>query len=61
MTRDRIAAMVKAERETGRTALLTLRLTPDERRRLDKAAAGQKLKPATLARVLILAGLDDLG
>jgi len=60
MTREMVLAMLKAERDVARSNQLSLRLTEAERARLGKAAARHKVKAATLARTLILAGLDDL-
>jgi hypothetical protein len=55
-----VLAMLKSERDVARSNQLSVRFTEAERSRLGKIAARHKVKAATLARTLILAGLDDL-
>ncbi len=61
MTRERLAAALEELKSQAlRDKPLSLRLSAEEQRRLYKAAKGQGVKPATLARVLIMSALDDL-
>lgn len=60
MTKDMVLTMLKGERDVARSTQLSVRMTKAERERLGKIAARHKVKAATLARTLILAGLDDL-
>jgi hypothetical protein len=60
MTRESVQAMLKAERDESRAVQISIRLTRAEHLTLNKAAARQKVKPAALARILILSGLNDL-
>lgn len=60
MTRETILAMLKAERDEARAVQISVRLTRAEQLTLNKTAARQKVRPAALARMFILAGLDEL-
>lgn len=61
MTRETVEAMLARERSTPRRdTQVVIRFSAEERERLLTTAQRQGVPAATLARVLILAGLDDL-
>ncbi len=61
MTRDRLTAALEVLKgQTKRDKPLSLRLSAEEQRRLYRVAKAERIPPATLARVLIMAGVEDL-
>ena len=61
MTRDTLQAMLDRERATRRRETqVVIRLSGEEREQLESAARAQSMPAATLARILIMAGLEDL-
>ncbi|MFI5166275.1 MAG: hypothetical protein ACHQQS_06635 [Thermoanaerobaculales bacterium] len=61
MTRERLlAALDDVKAHARRDKPLSLRLSAVELKRLKKAARAQRVPYATLARVLLLGGLDEL-
>ncbi len=62
MTRERLLQALEAERLTpARTRMISVRFSDDELARLQAAAGAQRVPAASLARVLIMTGLDELG
>ncbi len=61
MTRERVRQAVQAVKaEVKREHIVAVRLTDPEWKWLRRTAAGQGIPSATLARVLVTAGLEDL-
>jgi predicted transcriptional regulator len=61
MTRERVRQAVQAVKApVKREHIVAVRLTEPEWKWLRRTAAGQGIPPATLARVLVTAGLEDL-
>jgi hypothetical protein len=61
MTRERLLAAINEEKaQVTRDESMAFRLTADELRRLHRVAKAQGLKAATLARILVMTGVDDL-
>jgi hypothetical protein len=54
-----LPAQVKVTRRSGRNAPVSVRLSPEERRALDVAAAANGVGASTLARELITRGLNQ--
>lgn len=61
MTRKRMGELIKeANASIPRDRMFSVRITSTEYARLARAAEAQGLGAATLARVMIVAGLEDL-
>lgn len=61
MTRERLLAAISEEKsQTKRDKPISLRLSTEELRRLQRVAKTQGIPAATLARILVLAGVEDL-
>ena len=61
MTRERLLAAISAEKaQATRDSSMSFRLTADELRRLQRTAKAQGLPASTLARILVMTGVDDL-
>lgn len=61
MTRETLQALLDAEKsQPKRERPLSLRLSDQEHALLHEVAKGEGLPPATLARVLIIHGLQEL-
>ncbi len=61
MTKERLMVALDSLRSaTRRDKPLSIRLSAEELARLRRAAKGQRVPAATLARVLLVSGLEDL-
>lgn len=61
MTRERLLAAISAEKaQTTRDKPMSFRLTADELRRLQRVAKAQDVPPSSLARILVMTGVEDL-
>jgi len=61
MTSETLRKLLKQEKQQAvRTRTIGVRVSEEELGRLNDVAAREGLPPATLARVLILAGVADL-
>ena len=53
-------ALEREKRSLARSRILAVRMTEEDMARLASVAKAEGLAPATLARVLIMAGIEDL-
>ena len=60
MTRQRLFELLEEARVVRRDKPLSVRLSDDEHARLFAVAEKQRIPAATLARLLIVAGVEDL-
>ena len=61
MTRDRLLAAISEEKAHGaRNKPISFRLTGEELRRLQRVAKTHDMPYGTLARILVMAGVEDL-
>lgn len=61
MTREKLLAAISEEKaQTRRDKPISLRLSTEELRRLQRVAKAQGVPAATLARILVMTGVDDL-